>query len=227
MEDETIEVVPSEEAVETVETPSEPTEEAVAPAETEEAVDPAPAPELYELPDGRKVSGVEVAQEYKNLLSDYTRKSQELAATKTPPSESSPANPLQDYVPQTYEELILKARDETLREIEQRQQKEAEGRKALEDSVVAQVAELKTAEPTLNENALFLHATKYGFRDLKMAHQNMKDMSETMKKVQKTTADNIAKRSDPVSASPGATGAKLDPGSFGSAVDYLRALKGQ
>ena len=93
---------------------------------------------------------------------------------------------------------------------------------------MSQLTQIRTTDPTLNETALFLHATKYGFQDLVKAHQNMKDMQEQVKKVQTTTAQNIAKRNDPVSATPGAQpGIPLDPSHFASARDYVRALNAQ
>lgn len=232
MEEETIEVAPSEEsgnvpAEEVTEvTPSETTETETP---TETGMVETTEPELYELPDGRKVTGDEVAQEYKNLLSDYTRKSQELAAKKEPetitiPQTSKYADPA--YVPGSYEELLQAAEERALQRIEAKEQERLEGQKAVEEAVIGQLTEIKASDPTLNENALFQHATKYGFRDLKQAHQNMKDMREMAKAVQKTTTENITKRNDPVSVTPGATGAKPDPNQFATARDYLKALKG-
>lgn len=226
--EETIEAVPSEENGNVpVDAPSEPIE-TDAPAEPVETVEtPAAEPELYELPDGRKVSGEEVAQEYKNLLSDYTRKSQELAErSRETITEPKPASPYADpnYIPQTYEEIIQAAKKAALDELSQREQERIDAQKSVEDAVLAQLTELKGADPQLNENQLFQHATKYGFRDLKAAYQNMRDMSEMAKKVQQTTATNIAKRQDPVSVSPGATGTRPDPSSFASAAEYLRAV---
>lgn len=211
-------------------TPSEPVEPITpeTPAEPVETVTPT-EPELFELPDGRKVDAATVAQEYKNLLSDYTRKSQELAKAKPELPEQKPTNPYADpsYVPQTYEEILQEAEARALRAIEAKSQAQVDSQKALEDAVSSQLDDIRTTDPQVNENALFLHATKYGFRDLKQAHQNMKDMSEMAKKVQTVTAQNIAKRTDPVSVSPGATGAKLDPSQFATAREYVRALKGQ
>lgn len=234
MEEETIEAAPSEDngnvPIETVEeTPSEPTETETPAEVVEEPAETPTEPELFETPDGRKLTGEEVANEYKSLLSDYTRKSQELAAVKAPITDNKPANPLEDpnYVPQTYAELAAQIEAKLEAKAETKRQEEAAARSALEDVVASQLTEIKTADPSLNESALFQHATKYGFRDLKQAHQNMKDMSEIAKKVQKTTVDNITKRTDPVSVSPGATGAKLDPSAFGSAREFVRALNGQ
>lgn len=229
--EETIEAAPSEATMveEPVVAPSEPAVETVVPTEPTEPVAPT-EPELYELPDGRKVPGAEVAQEYKNLLSDYTRKSQELAQVKTGTQiEPNPANPLDDpnYIPPTYGALAAQIEAQLEAKAQAKEQERVANQQALEDTVVAQLTEVKTADPTVNENALFAHATKYGFRDLKAAHQNMKDMSDLAKKVQANTVQNIAKRSDPVSSSPGATGAKLNPDDFRSASAYLKALQGQ
>lgn len=225
----TIEVAPSEDNGNVpAEAPSEPVVDEVIPA-VEETVQPT-EPELYELPDGRKVDAGTVAQEYKNLLSDYTRKSQELASFKNPAqgnlqTEDKPnqyANP--EYVPQTYEEIIQEAQKRALEAIEKKQAESVEHEKAVEAGVMGQIEEIKKVDPSLDENKLFLHATKYGFTDLKVAHQNMKDMREIAKTAQKTAVQNIAKRADPVSSSPGATGAKTNPNNFSTAIEYLRSL---
>jgi len=101
-----------------------------------------------------------------------------------------------------------------------------ESEMAIENEVVAQLNEVKAIDPNVNENALFLHANKYGFRDLKLAHQNMSDMSNVVKKTQTMTAQNIAKRNDPVNITPGGTSnQRPDPSQFSNSVEYLRSLK--
>lgn len=224
-----VEVAPSEDNGNVpAEAPSEPT----APATPTEPTEPAkPAePELFELPDGRKVDAGTLTKEWKeNFLPDYTRKSQELAKarpTETLP-EAKPTNPLADpnWTPSSYGELVEMAEKRALAAIEAKEQQRIDGQKALEDAVAGQLSDVKKLDATVNENALFLHATKYGFRDLRQAHQNMKDMSEMMKKVQTTTAQNITKRTDPVSVSHGAAGARPDPSNFSNARDYLRMIK--
>lgn len=232
MENETIEAVPSADNGNIpVDAPSEPTQDPVTPAATEPVTPTEPAtPELYELPDGRKVDGATVASEYKNLLSDYTRKSQELALKTTPGNvplqETKPTDPLTDpnYVPQTFAEIRDAGAREALRILDEREQAKVNHQQAIETAVETQLKEIKATDSTLNENLLFQHATKYGFRDLKLAHQNMKDMADMAKKVQTTTAQNIQKRNDPVSVSPGATGARPDPRQFSSARDFVKAL---
>ncbi len=226
-----VEVLPSEESGNVpVDTPSvEPTTvETPAPVETVEPTEP--VAELFDLPDGRKVDAETLSREWKeNFLPDYTRKSQELAKTKTEPlqTKETPNNPYADpnYVPQSYEEILKVAEERALQAIEAKEQARIASQQAVENEVVNQLTEVKKLDPSLNENSLFLHATKYGFRDLKLAHQNMKDMSEMAKKVQTTTAANIAKRNDPVSVSHGATGARPDPSNFSTARDYLKSLK--
>ncbi len=224
-----IEVPLSEETgIEPVEAPKETTEiETPAEVETVPTAEPK-EPELIELPDGRKLDAEGVAQEYKNLLSDYTKKSQTLAEIEKGKTINQPAEkPYQDpeWQPQTYDELLKAAEDRVFQALQDREKEKADQQLAVENAVVSQLTELKAIDPNLNENTLFLHATKYGFRDLKMAHQNMKDMSDMAKKVQSTTAANIAKRNDPVSVSPGATGSRPDPSQFENARDYLRSLK--
>lgn len=213
-----------------VETPSEPTE-TVTPTEPTEPIAPVePEAELFELPDGRKVDGVTLTKEWKeNFLPDYTKKSQTLAEIEksklpaTEPAKVPHADP--NWVPQSYAELIDIAKQEMKGDLIKEEQQRIADNQAIETEVVNQLADVKKLDKDVNENALFLHATKYGFRDLRLAHQNMKDMSEAMKKVQTTTAANIAKRNDPVSISPGATGTRPDPSQFENARDYLRSLK--
>lgn len=206
------------------EEPTEPVAPTVVPEKPTES-------ELYELPDGRKVDAGTLSREWKeNFYPDYTRKSQELAKTKTPEvplQDNKPTNPLADptWVPKSYAELVDIAKNEMRADMENDKKVQEEARTALENEVSSQIDVLKKADPSLNENALFLHATKYQFRDLRAAHQNMKDMSELAKNVQQTTVKNIAKRADPVSATPGATGARSNPNHFSSATEYLRSIK--
>jgi len=225
MDPESIEVIPSEDGNVTPETPKEePTP--VTPTEPTEPVTPT-EPELFELPDGRKVDAETLSKEWKeNFYPDYTRKSQALAAKEQLP-KTDPTNPLADpnYVPETYAELAEQIKQQTLKEIEQRNQAEIDARTAIENEVVNQLSEVKKIDTNVNENALFLHATKYGFRDLKVAYQNMKDMNELAKNVQQTTVKNITKRNDPVSVAPGAGGVRPDPSQFSTAVEYMRSLK--
>lgn len=200
------------------------------------ATDPSIPPvesELFELPDGRKVDAATLTKEWKeNFLPDYTRKSQILAdkgRQSDPNITTNPTDPFADpnFVPQSYAELAEAIRASTFKEIETREQKAADDRKAVEDAVTTQLTELKTSDPNLNENALFQHAVKYQFRDLKAAYQNMTDMNKLAKDMKVATAKDIQRRVDPVSSSPGATGAKLDPSQFATAVDFLRAQTGK
>lgn len=192
---------------------------------------------LYELPDGRKVDAETLAREWKeNFLPDYTRKSQALAAQKnqqvpitndnpTPPANQNPyADP--NYIPQSYEEIIAVAEARAVARVKAEQEAEAQRIKAIEDHVSQQLTELKTADPSLNENALFMHATKYGFQDLKAAYANMRDMQLAMKNVQQQTVKNIQSRAnDPVATQPGqATGTTPDASAFSTARDFLRSL---
>lgn len=229
MEPESIAVAPSEEqgnvSIET-EPEVEPAEETT-PVEPTEKVTETPAEpvaELYELPDGRKVDAATLSKEWKdNFYPEFTRKSQALAAKEI----TKPTDPLADpeYAPKTYDELAAQIQNRTLAAIEAREKEKVDQAKAIEIAIDTQLSEIKKTDPILNESALFVHANKYGFRDLKQAHQNMRDMAEMVKKVQTTTVKNIAKRADPVSVTHGATGAVPIPSQFATAQDYLRAIK--
>ncbi len=239
--EESIEVPHSEDNPESETPESTPSEnpEAGTPVEPEVPENPTPETpetpkaELYELPDGRKVDGATLVREWKeNFLPDYTRKSQELAGYKGGnqplPIEATPENPYAnpDYVPQTYQEIIDAAKAAAIAEIKAEEKAIADAHKAAEDAVITQLDEVKKLDPNVDENKLFLHANKYGFRDLTHAYQNMKDMGQVVKTVQKQTAENIQKRKDPVSVSQGApVGVTPDPSGFSSAVDFMRSLK--
>lgn len=237
MPEETIEVVPSEDNGNVpAEAPSEqPKVEAPAPVETEKTEEPVKPTEpteaeLFDLPDGRKVDAATLAKEFKeNFLPEFTRKSQELAKLTKGPETTNPTQdkPYQnpEWQPKDWNEAIQIAKSEALQEIEAKEKAHVERQQAVENAVVEQLTAIKTTDPNVNESALFQHAVKYGFKDLTLAHQNMKDMSEMVKKVQTTTATNIAKRNDPVSGLPGATGSRPDPSQFENARDYLRSLK--
>jgi hypothetical protein len=192
-----------------------------------------PTPELYELPDGRKVDAGTVLNEYKSLLGDYTKKSQIVAQNNPPAADpninTKPTDPAADpnWQPKTYGEIIEAAKLAMTADMEARENARIAERKAVEDAVSGQITELKATDPNLNENALFQHALKYGFRDLKAAYQNMSDMSKLVKDVKTTTANDIRKRGDPVAGNPSATGVQLNPSHFSNAVEFLRATQGK
>jgi len=236
MDPESIEVVASEESGNVpAEAPSQPVEPEAPTEPTEPATPAEPSepsePELYELPDGRKVDAATLATEFKdNFLPEFTRKSQELAQLKTTTPQTDPQPPKSpyadpDYIPQSYEEIIQAAKEAALNELAQRETERIKQDQAIETAVATQLSEVKKIDPNVNENQLFLHANKYGFRDLTVAYQNMKDMSAIVKTVQKQTTENIQKRQDPVSISPGAIGTTSDPSAFSTARDFLRSLK--
>lgn len=230
MDPDSIAAAPSEEngnvPLDTPDAPSEPAApETPAVVETETPAEP--VAELYELPDGRKVDAETLSKEWKeNFYPDYTRKSQALAAkerTITPPTDKL-ADP--EFTPESYGELAQLIEERAVQRVKAEEQARADQARAQEDFYTNQLTEIKKSDPSMNESALFIHATKYGFSDLKQAHQNMRDMNEMVKKVQQTTAANISKRSDPVSVSPGAIGNTPDPSTFATARDFLASLKG-
>ena len=215
-----------------VETPSESPEAPVIQetpqVETPEAV-------LYDLPDGRKATAEEVKQEYENLLKDYTQKSQKLAAIENinKPKEDIPAWKKPDYIPQSYAEVIEIAEQRAIDRIKQEREAEEARTTEVAQLVDSQIAELKKTDTALDENALFLHANKFGFRDLKSAHQNMQAIKQAELAAEQRTLKNLKARGiDPISVTntPVASGDAIDyaqiAGRTESALDYLRRIKG-
>ncbi len=243
--EETVEAAPSADNGNVpVDAPSEPADKTTAPPadNVEPAAPTEPVVELFELPDGRKVDAETLSREWKdNFMPDYTKKSQALAEKEkgnlptNEPAKKPYENP--DWAPKTYAELIDIAKAEIKEDQQNEAKQAAEQRAAVENQVIGQITDIKggyvdangvkvPADPTLNENALFTHAIKYGFQDLKAAHQNMKDMAAAVKTTVQTTVKNMQKRSDPVSITPGASGGQGQPRTnFGNAVEFLRSIK--
>jgi len=227
MEDLTLEMVSAETPV--VETPSPDPE---APVTPETPVVETPTAQLYDLPDGRKVTAEEVKREYENLLKDYTQKSQKLAAIENinKPTEDIPRWKQPDYVPQSYAEVIEIAKQQAIDEVRHQAEAEANRTKEVSTLVDQQIAELKTKDQSLDENALFLHANKYGFRDLKSAHENMQAIKQAELSAEQRTLKNLKARGiDPVSIS--ATPVESDAidyaqiaGRTESALDFVRRI---
>lgn len=227
MEEETIQVISSDEGGNGFppEAPSEIIEET--PVVIEE-----PEEKLYELPDGRKVDADTLSKEWKeNFYPDYTRKSQALAAKDSQQpivQNNQTTNPIEDpnWIPSSYGEIVKIAKEEVRKDLEREQQEKSQKQQEIETNVANEIAEIKKVDPTVNIDSVFVHANKYGFNSLPLAHQNMRDMADMAKNVQQTTVKNIAKRSDPVSVSTGTSGGvKPDPSHFSSASDYLKAIQ--
>lgn len=226
-----------------------PSPEAPAPEVKKEETPADPAPEnpevkpdepmLYETPDGRKVDAATLQKEWKeNFLPEFTRKSQELADLKrgkdlNNPPKDEPEWKKPDYVPQTYAEVIELAKKEAISEIQNSYQAEQERIASIQQQVDTEISEIKKIDPKLDENALFQHANKYGFRDLKAAHANMTDMRKAVVETEQRTVKNLKTReADPIAAAPGGevpADAGYDPkelSKFDSAAEYLNSLRG-
>ena len=154
---------------------------------------------LVELPDGRKLPPKEAEKEYRNLYSEFTRKSQKLATYEKGnngniTNNNQPAKDSEEWIPQTWEEVLEKSTQKLRADLEREKQVEIEQRTQVENQVISQLEDLKKENPTLNETQLFNHALKYNFNDLKVAYANMKDMQSSIRKATETTAQNIQKR---------------------------------
>lgn len=205
------------------------------PTETPAAVEPTPA--LFKLPDGREVDAAGLQREYENLLPEFTRKSQELATLKAqsapPITTEEPAWKNPDYSPKSWAEAIEIAKAEALKDLTANataaQQAEAQTRAQVE----TELAQIKVSDPKVDENALFDHAVKYGFTDLKSAHANFKAMRDVALTTEQRVLKSLNTRAaDPIATTPGATVAPkaqdyspAGNGQFRGALDFLEALK--
>lgn len=207
----------------------------------------APAdPKLYKLPDGREVDAAGLQKEYENLLPEFTRKSQRLAELETKDIKVPPEEPKwkkSDYVPETYAEVIEAAKAEALAELRAEQQRGADEAKAtadaeaarvtaVHDEVESQLTEIKKTDAKLDEDALFTHANKYNFTDLKAAHANMVEMKRIALDAEQRTVKNLKNRDiDPISGGGGGETSPddaYDPvamSQYGSANDFLARIK--
>lgn len=181
-------------STEETETPKETTEEVATEETTEEATE-TEEETLYELPDGRKVDAETLQTEWKeNFLPDYTKKSQRIAEIDKNITNEEPEWKKEGYVPKSYREVIEIAKEAALDDIKAGQEKEQERVKAVQTQVDTQLQEIKKENPKLDENALFQHANRYGFQDLKSAYGNMKDMKKVVETTQQKTVQNLKNR---------------------------------
>ena len=170
-----------------------------------------PEPELFELPDGRRVSSEELSKEWKdNFMPDYTRKSQELAEYKRnikteEEKEDVPKWRQTDYRPETYAELIEIAKQEAIESIRNQERESLAEKERISKEVENTLSKIKSGNPNLDENKLFEHAVKYGFKDLNLAYQNMYDMGKIQSTIEKKVLENIKSRENLKVATDGVT----------------------
>lgn len=222
-----IELTPS---VPPVETPSEEpkVEPAVVETPVETPVVEAAKPEMFKLPDGREVDAAGLKAEYENLLPEFTRKSQELAALKgtDPNINNLPEWKKEGYVPKSYAEIIEIAEKQALDRIASNAAAEEKARAEISAQVDSVVASIKSKDPKLDENALYAHANKYGFRDLNLAYENMSEMKRVAITTEERVLQGQKKKIDPIATGTG-TGSGTAPRypQASSATEFLARLK--
>lgn len=226
---------PQEAVAAPVAEPVAPAADPAAPA-TNEAPAVEAAPQLFKLPDGREVDAAGLQREYQNLLPEFTRKSQRLAELEKgaqPITTEQPAWKNPDYAPTTWAEAIEIAKAEALKELTANATAAQAAEAQTRANVEAQLTEIKTTDPKVDENALFEHAVRYGFNDLKTAHSNFKAMRDVALTTEQRVLKNLQTRAaDPISTTPTAPAvpksAEYSPaynGQFRGALDFLDALK--
>lgn len=234
-----VETPVEEPKVENTPSPEEPKKEETPVADPAPEVTPEPTVELFDLPDGRKVTATELKEEYQKLLPEFTRKSQKLAEYEKGKKDinsdldKEPEWKNPEYVPKTYAEIIELAKAEAINELNRKAEEEQARTREITSQIDAEIAELKKLDPKLDENALFVHANKYGLQNLKFAYQNMMDMKKAIVETEQKTIKNLKTReADPVStgASPASTEDDgYDPseiGQYQSANEFLARIKG-
>lgn len=216
-------------------TPSEPVKEAENPSNPQEPQTPQePAEKTYDV-NGRQLTADEVRQEYENLHKDYTQKSQRLAAIEKASNPQNLNNPevpewkRPDYQPKSWAEVVEISKAQAIEELRQQAEQEAQRTQEIASLVDQQIAEIKKTDSSLDENALFLHANKYGFRDLKAAHQNMQAIKQAEVAAEQRTLKNLQTRgATPIAgnagtATPDGSLAYGDYSKYGSALEYIRS----
>lgn len=205
-------------------TPSEPPKDEPKP---EDVVDtPAPEVQLYKLPDGREVDAATVLQEYTNLLPEFTRKSQELAKLEGTKHEDIPEWKKEGFIPKSYAEIIELGKAEALKEILANNAVEEAKRAEVAALVDSALTAIRAKDPKVDENALFAHANKYGFRDLKLAYENMQEIKKVATVTEERVLQGAKKKVDPI-ATGGGNGSGSVPryAPAGSATEFLSRLK--
>jgi hypothetical protein len=214
-------------------------EETPTPVEEETPTEVTPEePMLYETPDGRQVTAEVLQKEWKeNFLPEFTRKSQALADIEREKNinnapEEVPEWQKDDYVPQNYAEIINIAEAKALQTIRDNAAAEIQKETDIKNAVEAELTEIKATDSKLDADALFQHANKYGFNNLKQAYSNMSDMKKTAVDTEQRTVKNIKDREvDPISTGPGGEvvdSNDYDPNEmsqYDGANDYLASLK--
>lgn len=221
------------------ETPS-PAPEAAPEVKTPEPAPEVPvepqAPQLYRLPDGRQVDSAGLQREYENLLPEFTRKSQELAALKTqnpPITKETPPWKDPNFQPNSWADAIEIAKAEALAELGRNAEAARAEEAAVRANVESQLVSIKAVDPKIDENALFEHATKYGFTDLNSAYTNFKAINDAVAATEKRVTKNLTTRAaDPIATTPtpapvakqeGLSPARI--GQFRGALDFLESIK--
>lgn len=189
-----------------VEPVTEPTAEAVA----------APEPQLYELPDGKKVDAETLAKEFsQNFYPEYTRKSQELSALKSkfnPQPENK--EPIQapwetdpNWTAENYSDLAAPLKQQITREVWEEIAKQAEAVEREEQertqAVQQEIDYIKSIDKDADPGKVMSHAAKFQFPSLVAAWQNLKTIDEAVKIAEERAVKNMTQRAaNPVGVPP-------------------------
>jgi membrane protein involved in colicin uptake len=193
---------------------------------------------VYELPDGRKLSGEQVRDEYLKLNSEFTRRSQELASLKNPnkPAQQEDglrAEALKGKSEQEILEAIIAASEQKVRaSLDNEAKAKTEEQARAQAEVNAEITELKKLDANVDAEMVCAHAVKYGFPSLKQAYQNMVDFKVAKSAAERKAVEAMKSRETGVSGPAAGSGTdssdqfrNMIEGRDISARDFLKRLK--
>lgn len=181
---------------------------------TPEAKPQEPVGGLVRLPDGRSVPIAMAEQAFASLQADYTRKSQKAAEYERKMQELQTPKEPEEFTPQTWADVIEKAKAEAINELQARSQAERQR----EEQLTAEIDAIKQIDPSLNEEAVYEFANKQNemfgiaFPNFGSAYKAYKDRQEYEALTERRLLEQIkAKQADPIAATPTSTPSVATP----------------
>jgi len=193
------------------ETAAAPIEQAEAPQdapqeELKPEAAPSEEPNLFELPDGRKVDAETLSKEWRdNFMPEFTRRSQALAeARKQPEPAKTEAPPWEDpeWVPTSWKEGMEIAEMKVWQKIQEEATREEREAKAREEYVAKEVEYIKGLDPNADINQVMSYAAKRSHTSLVTAYQALQDIEEAARRAEDRVQRNLKTRlGEPVGTS--------------------------
>lgn len=169
---------------------------------------------LVRLPDGRSVPIAMAEQVFASLQADHTRKSQKAAELERQLQQLQTPKEPEVFEPQTWDDVIKKAKAEALSELQAQSQAERQR----EEQLNAEIDAIKQIDPNLNEESVYDFANKQNemfgitFPNFGSAYKAYKDRQEYEAITERRLMEQIkAKQADPIAATPKSTPSAATP----------------